>query len=460
MDDRRCCPGPILGIYDFAVFHGLGHRSVRRVGIGLACLLPGIFISLAVIGWMISLKGAEFITHENLTGWPTSYFMKRYGQKWLANTGLALTGKAPLSALELLVTVAFWCGLSWILARHGHRTRVFWLGILILAILSAGSLFSSIVQDLVDALFFPPAIVFFVVLAIPVAVWLWRRQVSDRSLQVLMLFLLSTLIASRSLFGIKLYGYPIFYDGPVLLSFFAIMSWFLPPKRSGPAGQIRSLQTLPYLGALAAAVLAMGPTYAKVFLAAPLVTSRGTIFARADKVQAYQAVLDFINRHKDRGSSFLSVPEDMSLYFLADIDCPIRLYQFHPGTLEPGRMESELIQQIDAKKIHYVIWSNRKFDNYGAPIFGVDFDRALGGYLRAHYRPTTYIGFGRERVPAESKLARFIRTHFRERMQEEWRAVIWERVWQPKVLAKTTGNRPLSVSVANTSGGLRCLGRT
>src|SRR2546430_13745405 len=46
----------------------------------------------------------------------------------------------------------------------------------------------------------------------------------------------------------------------------------------------------------------------------------------------------------------LSVPEDTSLYFLAETECPIRVYSLTPGVIAPGKMMNEVIQEIDTKR--------------------------------------------------------------------------------------------------------------
>jgi hypothetical protein len=46
-----------------------------------------------------------------------------------------------------------------------------------------------------------------------------------------------------------------------------------------------------------------------------------------------------------------------------------------------------LIQEIDAKPVRYLIWSNRDSSEYGVRKFGTDYDQALGDYLRSHYHP-------------------------------------------------------------------------
>jgi hypothetical protein len=186
-------------------------------------------------------------------------------------------------------------------------------------------------------------------------------------------------------------GYAIYYDGPVLLSYFLILNWLLSWKTLRPSLN-RGVALLPYLATLVAVSVVVLPLYKKNLSTAPLATERGIIFTTPQKAHAYRAALDFIEQHQQPDASFLSVPEDMSLYFLAGIHCPTRVYQFGPGVLAPGRMTAEIIQEIERKKVRYLIWSNRAFEEYGAPHFGVDFDQALGGYFAAAYRPIRTIG--------------------------------------------------------------------
>jgi hypothetical protein len=108
------------------------------------------------------------------------------------------------------------------------------------------------------------------------------------------------------------------------------------------------------------------------------------------------------------GQSVLSVPEDTSLYFLSGTYCPIRMFSFTPGVLAPGKMTDNTIQEIDRKRVDYLLWSNRKFPEFNVPIFGRDFDREVGDYLKSHYHPVGPLIPGSENGP-------------------EWSAVLWAR---------------------------------
>jgi hypothetical protein len=108
------------------------------------------------------------------------------------------------------------------------------------------------------------------------------------------------------------------------------------------------------------------------------------------------------------GESVLSVPEDTSLYFLSGTYCPTRVYSFTPGAVAPGKMTDDTIREIEEKPVRYLLWSNRIFPEFGVPVFGEDFDRPLGDYLKSHYRPV------RQLMPFTGAFS-------------DWTAVIWER---------------------------------
>ena len=98
---------------------------------------------------------------------------------------------------------------------------------------------------------------------------------------------------------------------------------------------------------------------------------------------------------KDRGETVMVLPEDTMLYVLSGTRAPTRVNEFLPGFLAPGNMTEELFRQIEEKNVKYLVWSNRRFPQYGVPIFGRDFNQELVHYLTARFRPIGLM------VPAE-----------------------------------------------------------
>jgi hypothetical protein len=90
---------------------------------------------------------------------------------------------------------------------------------------------------------------------------------------------------------------------------------------------------------------------------------------------------------KRRGQAVMSIPEDTALYFFAGTLSPTRVFAFTPGLLAPGHMTDKLIEEMEEVPVRYVIWSNRRFPEYGVPEFGVDFDVVVGEYIQRNYRP-------------------------------------------------------------------------
>lgn len=395
-------------------------RSFRTVLIDLISLAPGGLLSVSVIAWMVSIRGLQFVTQENISSWPTNYFMRTYGAAWLALTGLKITpGVFAKSTAWLLVATAIWLSYRWLLNRWG---RHWWLVAAATAALVLALFVPPQARRLAavapSSLFPPAAPLLSLILAFVLAGLYWRNRRSAGLLQVLLLFAFSALLSLRILCLMAPAGYTIYYDGPVLLGFLVFLNWEL----SAPEGSVqlparRAAALVPYIGAIAVVVLSLLPRYHQNDQLKPLKTARGVIYTTSQKAEAYRSVLTFMQQHRASGESFLSVPEDVSLYFLAGIRCPTRVYAFTPGVLAPGKMTADVIQQIERKQVRYLIWSNRTFPEYGVPKFGVDFDRPVGDYLRSAYRPVLKLGYPPNGIANEG----------------DWTAEVWQRIQDPEV---------------------------
>jgi hypothetical protein len=396
----------------------LSERTWRPLGTGIAASLPGVAGCALVIRWMVSIAGVEFITQENIMSWPTSYFMRTYGKMWLATTGFTMSSSViedivsravPLAGAAMLVWAMLWwkrsdamsnvlrgalalCLLTLLLRRHFNSFREL----------------EPAVRDIFAALFFPRDMVLYVAAAAPVAWWRFlRRPGAQQALATALVLSCSALVAFRILTGMEASKYPIYYNGPVVLSFLAVAFQLIP--RAGHTRRFVFMGELAIcLGCLTAVFgwTRLQESYGKYYVA--LKTERGTIRTSKDKAENYEAAIRFMKEKASQGEYVLSVPEDTSLYFLSETECPTRLFAFTPGALVPGKMTEETIRQMEQKHVRYLIWSNRIFPEYGAPVFGVDFDREFGEYLKSHYRP---IGRLLPRTP----------------FLWEWTAVKWER---------------------------------
>jgi 4-amino-4-deoxy-L-arabinose transferase-like glycosyltransferase len=389
------------------VIRSIKRRSLKQAAADLAALLPGLGVCLLVVTWMVRLRGAEFLIHENFMSWPTAYFMQRYGTLWLSGNGLTVSWRAFLKAILLLPILGAWLGARWILTRYGTRRRVFGLSLLLLAVVAIVSDLNQEIARVFRLIFFPPSAPFLITLMIPLAAWLcWRNRFAAGSVQLFILYIVACCAGLRIFFGMQPTGYPIYYDGPILLAYLLTLDWLFL-KTVKPSTIHTRAVLLPCLAMAMAVVLVVAPLYWQARSLVPLVTDRGLIYASPQKVGAYRVAIDFVKRHQLPDEGVLSIPEDMSLYFLSGAHSPLRIYQFGPGVLAPGEMTSEVIREIERKKVRYLIWSNRTFEEYGVPKFGFDYDQPLGQYFSARYRPIDAIG---------------------DDANNGWKAVVWERV--------------------------------
>jgi len=158
-------------------------RSLGTVAGDTAASLPGIAICIAVARWMISLRGVEFITQENLVTWPTSYFMKVFGKMRLEETGFTLTVPAFAAALWraigfALLLLAIYT-IFWWKERSRASTRIrIAIGVALVFYFARAIFLSNESNPLLEALslaFFPRDMVIYVGLATLLVSWLWWR---------------------------------------------------------------------------------------------------------------------------------------------------------------------------------------------------------------------------------------------------------------------------------------------
>jgi hypothetical protein len=405
------------------VVRGLRHKSWKFAAKDIATCLPGIAACMIVLLWMVSLRGAEFITQENIMSWPTSFFMRTYGKFWLATTGLDITAEALFKSLErtFILLGVF----------QGVHLLFFWRRTPSRQILLRGALFLGALaffvtyllsfeqtrdyakillwREALRYLFFPQDMVLYVGIAAIAAWWyFWRHRAANPSAAAALTFSFSAVLAVRILLMATPWGYSIFYDGPAILS--ALLLAFQLVAQTGQSRRSILLgQSVLCLMCLATASVNTKRQYETAFPPTTrLVTERGSIRVSSHLAAQYQAAIQFMKEQNALGEQVLSVPEDTSLYFLSATHCPTRVFTFDPGVVAPGLMTDEVIEQIARKPVRYLIWSNRTYPEYKAMRFGVEFDQILGHYLLSNYhrvRPLLA-----DPVPLG-----------------EWNAYIWER---------------------------------
>jgi hypothetical protein len=384
-------------------------RSWRPIARDLLAILPAALACGLVIAWMISLKGFEFLTQENLPSWPTSYFMKTYGKVWFAFTGFSLTRFALTdAALRIFIFAAFLQGLQLIASwkRADRRSAilriVLFLGAIVYLVRSLDW------KEALRWIAFPQDIVVLIATAAVVAWWYFLRAPGgNRNPAVPLLLTVSALISIRILLKTLPFSYPIYFNGPLILSFFLLLGPIFAQTSQRSGFRFRGDFLLCCI-CLTVTLIHSRHADTPTNLVVPLTTERGTIKVSPSRAEQYQAAIKFMREKNARGEYVLSVPEDTSLYFLSGTPCPTRVFEFIPGVVAPGKMTDELIHEVGSKNVRYLIWSNRIYWEYEVPRFGVDFDQTFGDYLRSHYHSVGPL------IPIPVRLG-------------EWNAYIWER---------------------------------
>jgi len=379
---------------------GLRQRSWKFTAKDIAVCLPGVMACVIVLLWMISLRGAEFITQENIMSWPTSFFMRTYGKFWLAATGLDITAEALFkSAQRTFILLGIFQGFhlmfSW---KRTPRRQIFLRTVLFVGALAYFATYLMAIEDIryhanmlfwreaLRYVFFPQDMVLYIGIAALGAWWyFWRYRAANPSAAAALTLTFSSVLAVRILLMTTPWGYPIFYDGPAILA--ALLLAFQAIPQTGKSRSSVFLgQSMICVMCLTAAGVNTGRQIETAFPpTATLATERGSIHVSEHLAAQYQAAIDFMKVQNALGEQVLSVPEDTSLYFFSATHCPTRVFTFDPGVVAPGKMTDEVIAQIARKPVRYLIWSNRTYPEYKVLRFGVDFDQTLGHYLLAHY---------------------------------------------------------------------------
>ena len=392
----------------------LRQRSWLAAFRNLSVVTPALLICAVVIAWMVSIGGVAFITQENFMSWPTSYFMQKYGEYWLRTHGYDLSLLQLVKVGVLTVGfLAFWIGFRfWLLSVF----RKLWLrAVCIGTVVGAGTVGfwmetpERLIPD-IAMLLFPRQMVFLVALAIPLACFLfWRYRFCTRRLAILVVMIFGPLLAFRILFGMTSQDYAIYYNGPVLLMFFLLLLAIAIPGGEFQNGVGPRAARLFVCAAVCGWVTLLAiPRYFEMRTGRVAFESeRGAIYVQDTTLPAWADAVNFIRKAKQSGQAVMSIPEDTALFFFAGTLSPTRVFAFTPGALSPGQMTAKTIAEMEVVPVRYVIWSNRRFPEYGVPEFGVDFDVPLADYIRSHYRP----------VREFSSINR----------PDVWQATLWER---------------------------------
>lgn len=384
-----------------ALFAGVGlalfarivsRRSARDLGADLGAILPGVLFAAAVLWWVLSLAGFDFIVEENWQSWPTSYFMRQYGEYWLRSNGAKVDIESFMrQGGRVIAFAAFWGLLAWYWRRLDAEGRLS-LGRMIVPIAVLTALYVPFRGDGLNAgnrsirvLLLPTGTVLMTAAAGVFSGWhWWRHRTGTLGAAKAAGCLVCGLTGLRILMGLTAEGYAVFYAGPAIL-FLSI--WV------GERIRVRHAASVVAASFLSILCLSVQPAY-RAAPAEALASDRGTIKIHAGSATAYREAIAFIKARSAQGGVVASLPEDMALYFLTGTRAPSRNYVLTPGVLTPGPITDRYVEDLRRAGVTDIVWSNRSFEEYGVPEFGVDFDPAVGEYLRAGYQRSRALARG------------------------------------------------------------------
>src|SRR5258706_3640289 len=196
-------------------------RSWRFHAYTLLAALPGLVACGFVVHWMVSIAGPSFITQENILSWPTAYFMLTYGTVWLAKTGVTLTpqafGQAALRGIYFAGAVLEAYLIGW-WERTDTRSVVARIALPV-ALIAYGAVMRWDLVGILAGVVFPRDMVLYVGIVALFGLWFCFKRPSNQSAMIASVAAFAGLVASRLLLKMTAGGYPIYYNGPVVLAF-------------------------------------------------------------------------------------------------------------------------------------------------------------------------------------------------------------------------------------------------
>jgi hypothetical protein len=120
-------------------------------------------------------------------------------------------------------------------------------------------------------------------------------------------------------------------------------------------------------------------------------SAHGTFGDSPAAAPALQHTIDFVRAHTRPGEPILALPYG-GLYFM--VDRPPALYNlaFLPGDVPLPVEQRQVIKRLRREQVRYVVLGNARFDAWGQPRIGVDYDRLLIAFVDREYR--LLVGFG------------------------------------------------------------------
>jgi hypothetical protein len=420
------------------LLRALRNRSWAALLNGMAACAPGVLVCALVYGWYVKTAGLDFFFGDNIAILPNAYFTRAVGALWAHGVGSAASPfEVGLWAIYGLL------GTSLVVAsiRFASTSRLRGAVIMLAAIAVAESvggpganrLFSyaqklggihipaalfNIAPVIVPAIYFNPGMVLSVTLLLAGTLWTcWRRQEIGPQEAGLLLFLLSgILLASRIVFRIRLWNYPVFYDVLVFPGYLVVV-WKMAGILRVPDSRRLWTWTSAALCCGLVSIVYSGYRFGDLN-SFRISTDRGDIYVNEPTGTVFSETLEFLKQATARSEKFVVWPQECAFYYFTGVTAPSRWYILTPGILPPGEKTASFLAELDAKNVKYVALSNRNTPEWGVSIFGVDYNQQVYAWLARNFRVVRTFGdYQRIRPPGASSGPGD--TH--------WAVQIWER---------------------------------
>ena len=376
------------------------NRSVKKFTYDIFLCIPGLLLSIGIYMKLVSISSFAFIFEENIAISPKSYFVKNYGILWPKS--LDFTMDVPVLFKSVFV------GLSGavILLACLWIASVYWKARRTMSILAIGLCFfhlsvaftskvlkidlPSLLLDVAPYFFFNSGLIWMSVILLLFTFVTWKNSgYSNRDAATLIVTIGSILLGARMLTSMAPTNYPIYYDIVPYLGWYLALYRFSGKWQVRPTEKIwRAFNILICCGLVAITMSHYG-VYRRPYL---LSTARGAIYTEQQKGEAYSQLIDFLTLAKSRSEYFVTMPEDVSLYYFTATQAPSRWHTITPYTLPPGDLTSRYLDELDRARIKYVILSNRSAIEYGTPLFGIDYNTSIYQWITQKYKVIGQVG--------------------------------------------------------------------
>ncbi len=121
-------------------------------------------------------------------------------------------------------------------------------------------------------------------------------------------------------------------------------------------------------------------------------TARGSYLANDVAAPAVQRTVDLVGARTQAEDPLLALPDDPGIHFMTDRLPALYEITFLPGTLDSVKDERAAIARLRRERPPLVVIGARRFDQYGLPTIGEDYNRVLLDFIRSHYSVTATFG--------------------------------------------------------------------